>query len=358
MKLNPTKCVFGVPAGKLLGFIVSQRGIEVNPEKIEAIINMKKPECLRDVQRLTGCVAAVSRFVSRLGEKALPLYKLLKKTDNFVWNEAADEAFETLKKMLSTTHILAAPLPRESMLLYIAATNRVVSVVMVVERTEDGKPQKVQRPVYYISEVLSESKERYPHYQKLVYGVYMATKKLRHYFQEHEVTVVAETPVGEIIRNREATGRVAKWAIEMAAHTINYEPRKAIKSQALVDFMSDWTESQLMTRKPDNLYWKLYFDGSKLIDGSGAGVVLVSPKGDKLQYVLQIHFTATNNVAEYEALLHGLRMAKEMGIDRIECYGDSDLVVQQCTGTWDAEDPNMALYRRAIDKIGAHFAGF
>ena len=102
----------------------------------------------------------------------------------------------------------------------------------------------------------------------------------------------------------------------------------------------------------------MYFDGSKLIDGSGAGVVLVSPKGDKLQYVLQIHFTATNNVAEYEALLHGLRMAKEMGIDRIECYGDSDLVVQQCTGTWDADDPMMAEYRRTVDKIGAHFAGF
>ena len=100
MKLNPMKCVFGVPAGKLLGFIVSERGIEVNPDKIDAIIKMKKPQCVRDVQRLTGCVLAVSRFVSRLGEKALPLYKLLKKTDKFVWNEVADEAFEALKKML------------------------------------------------------------------------------------------------------------------------------------------------------------------------------------------------------------------------------------------------------------------
>ena len=155
------------------------------------------------------------------------------------------------------------------MLLYIVATNRVVSVTMVVERKEEGKAQSVQRPVYYVSEVLTESKERYPHYQKLVYGVYMAARKLRHYFQEHEITVVSSAPVGEIIRNREATGRVAKWAIEMAAHSIKYEPRKAIKSQALVDFINDWTEMQEMTRKPDSLYWKMYFDGSKLIDGSG-----------------------------------------------------------------------------------------
>jgi hypothetical protein len=105
MKLNPTKCVFGVPAGKLLGFIVFERGIEVNLEKIDAILKMEKPRCIRDVQRLAGCVAAVSRFVSRLGEKALPLYHLLKKADKFIWNAEADAAFENLKKTLSMTPV-------------------------------------------------------------------------------------------------------------------------------------------------------------------------------------------------------------------------------------------------------------
>ena len=117
MMLNPLKCVFGVPAGKLLGFIVSHRGIEVNPEKIKAILNIKRPTCLKDVQQLTGCVAAVSRFVSRLGEKALPLYKLLKKADKFVWDDAADSALQELKTMLSSTPVLAAPVESEPMLL-------------------------------------------------------------------------------------------------------------------------------------------------------------------------------------------------------------------------------------------------
>jgi ribonuclease HI len=358
MKLNPTKCIFGVPAGKLLGFIVSQRGIEVNPEKIDVILKMEKPCCVRDVQRFAGCVDAVSRFISRLGEKALPLYRLLKKAGKFVWNVEADTAFEDLKRILSTALVLAAPMPKEPMLLYIAATNRVVSVVVAVERPEDGKAHNMQQPVYYVSEVLKESKQRYPHYHKLAYGVFLATRRLKHYFQEHPVKVISTAPLANIIQNCEATGRVTKWAIELAAHTITYKPRRAIKSQALADFLVDWTESQQIHEPAESKYWHMYFDGSKMIEGSGAGVVLESPKGDKLEYVLQIHFTATNNVAEYEALLHGLRMAKEMGITRIVCHGDSDLVIQQCNGTYDTVDPNMAAYRQAVDKIGEHFAGF
>ena len=134
MKLNPDKCTFGVPAGKLLGFLVSSRGIEVNPGKIHAIENRKLPVRLKDVQKFTGCLASLSRFISRLGEKALPLYQLMKKSKTFVWTPQADVVFNDLKKMLSTTPVLASPLPKEPMLLYIAATNRVVSVAMVVER--------------------------------------------------------------------------------------------------------------------------------------------------------------------------------------------------------------------------------
>ena len=179
-----SKCFFGVPAGKLLGFIVSERGLEVNPEKIRAIIDIKKPTCLKDVQKLTGSAAAVSRFISRLGDKALPLYRLLKKTKTFVWTEEADAALAQLKDALVSAPILASPLPQEPMLLYMVATNLVISAVVVVERKEEGKELPEQRPVYYISEVFSESKQRYPHYQKLAYGVFFAARKLRHYFQE------------------------------------------------------------------------------------------------------------------------------------------------------------------------------
>jgi hypothetical protein len=129
MKLNPAKCTFGVPTGKLLGFLVSSRGSEENPGKIRAIERMQLPQDLKDVQKFTGCLESLSRFVSQLGEKALPLYQLKKKSDTFVWTLQADAAFKDLKRMLSTVLILASPFPKEPMLLYIAATNKVVSAV-------------------------------------------------------------------------------------------------------------------------------------------------------------------------------------------------------------------------------------
>jgi hypothetical protein len=223
--------------------------------------------------------------------------------------------------------VLAALASREPMLLYIIATPRVVSIVIVVERIKEGKQLPVQRSVYYLSEVLTLSKKNYPHYQKVAYGVYMAARKLKHYFEEHPIMVVSTTPISEIIGCKDATSRVAKWAVELAAHTIQYKPRTTIKSQILADFFADWGENQYLPLAPDSTYWRMKFDGSKMRGGLGAGIVLTSPKGDKLHYVLQIHFNASNNLTEYEALVHGLKLAKEIGIQRILCFGDSDLVV-------------------------------
>ena len=135
-------------------------------------------------------------------------------------------------------------------------------------------------------------------------------------------------------------------------------PRTAIKCQALVDFINDWAELHMPKEKPDNTYWTIHFDGSRQLEGSGAGVVLASPRGDKFCYVLRLMFPCTNNAAEYEALLHGLRMAKEMNLSRVRCFGDSDSVAQQVSGTWDSKDPLMAAYRREVDAIAGHFKGY
>jgi hypothetical protein len=134
IKLNPKKCSFGVPTGQLLGYLISERGIEGNPEKIQAIINMQPPRTLRHVQQLTGRLAALSRFISKLGKKALPFYRLLRKTDNFTWTQEAQIAFDDLKRRLLTSPVLVTPREKEPMLLYIAATNQVVSSVLFVER--------------------------------------------------------------------------------------------------------------------------------------------------------------------------------------------------------------------------------
>ena len=252
--------------------------------------------------------------------------------------------------------MLVAPISKEPLLLYIVATGQVASTVLTVEREEEGKAYKVQRAVYYLSEVLTPSKQQYPHYQKLVYGIYMTMKKVAHYFSDHSVTVVSDAPLPEILNNKDATGRVAKWAIELLPLDIKFEAKKAIKSQAIADLLAEWIEQQLLTQVHSE-HWTMFFDGSKMLNGSGAGVVLVSPRGDKLRYVLQIHFDSSNNEAEYEALLYGLRMAISLGVRRLMVYGDSDLVVNQVMKEWDVRSPAMTGYCNAVRKLEKKFEG-
>jgi hypothetical protein len=154
-KLNPNKCIFSVPSGKLLGFNISHCGIEANLEKISAIISMKAPTCIKDVQKMTGCMAALNRFISKPGEWGLHFFKLLKHQEKFVWTPEVDQALAQLKDFLSKAPVLTAPRKGEQLLLYLAATTHVVSTAIIVERQEDGHAYPVQRPVYFVSEVLS-----------------------------------------------------------------------------------------------------------------------------------------------------------------------------------------------------------
>ena len=178
MEAQPTKCIFGVRAGKLLGFIVSSQGIKANPTKINAIRFMKPPRCKKGLMKLTGCMAALSRFISRLGDRGLPFFKLLRKSNKFEWNEEATAAFQQLKDFLTTPPVLTAREDGVTLLLYIAATTHVVSTALVVERDEPGHVYKVQPPVYFISEVLGESKLHYPQVQKLLYAILITSRKM------------------------------------------------------------------------------------------------------------------------------------------------------------------------------------
>jgi hypothetical protein len=246
-KLNPTKCVFGVPSGKLLGFIISNWGIEANPVKITAITDMGAPATIKDVQKLTGCMAALNRFISRLGERGLSFFKLLKRQDKFQWTEKAERALQDLKHHLQSPPVLTAPLSGEDLLLYIAATTHVVNSAIVVERSKEGHVFGLQRPVYFISKVLSKSKVRYPAVQKLLYAILITSRKLRYYFDEYKITMITDFPLADILHNQDAMGRISKWAVELGALSIDFNPCTAIKSQALVDFMAEWRENQIPT---------------------------------------------------------------------------------------------------------------
>src|SRR3954453_4001156 len=245
IKLNPKKCFFGVPRGQVLVYLISARGIEANPEKIKAVIDMAPLSNLKQIQQLAGRVAALSRFIVRLGEKALPFNALMRKPCKFEWTTEAQTAFDQLKRVLSTSPILVTPHEREPMLLYIPATTQVVSTVLVVEREEAGKIHGLQRLVYYLSEVLTPAKQRYPHHQKLAYAVWHTASKLYHYFMEHPIIVVSEAPLKQILTNPNENGRVSQWVIDLSPWEITYAHRTTIKSQVLPDFFVDCTEAQL-----------------------------------------------------------------------------------------------------------------
>jgi hypothetical protein len=280
-------------------------------------------------------MAALNRFISKLGERGLPFSKLLKHQEKFVWTLEVDQALAQLKDILSKPPVFTAPRKGEELLLYLAATTHVVSTVIVVERQEDGHAYPVQRPVYFFSEVLSESKARYQPVQKILYAVLITSQKLQYYFPEYSISVLTDYPLGDILRNQDATGRISKWAVELGTLTIDFKPRTAIKSQALVDFMAEWRENQLPTPTERPEHWVMYFDGSLNFEGADAGVLLISLTGEQLKYILQIFWKVSNNEAEYEALLHGLLLAASLGIKQLLPYGDSAVVINQVNKSWD-----------------------
>jgi hypothetical protein len=315
------------------------------------------------VQRLTRCMAALSRFISRLGEKGMSFYKLLKKVDIFQWTAEAQQALEALKKFLTTPPVLKPPRrampgqPAEDLLLYISCTTHVVSTTLVVERAEEGHAYPVQYPVYFISEVRRPAKIRYPQVQKLLYTVLLAALKLRYYFDDHKVIVVIGFPIGDIIHNKEAIGRIAKWACELGAHDIEFRPRTVIKTQALVDFISEWTEHQVPESPEVTEIWRMYFDGSLRLQGAGAGILFIAPGSEQLKYALQLLFPASNNAVEYEALVHGLSIMVSLGIKKLMVYGDSLVVISQINKDWDCSTNSMGKYCAAVRNLEDKFEG-
>jgi hypothetical protein len=271
---------------------------------------------------LTGRLALLNRFISRSTERNLPFFEILKSAEVFQWGPAQQKAFEELKQYLIDLTTLTPPLPGALLLLYVATSHSAVNVVLVQEK-QDGQVKR-QAPVYFVSEVLSLSKKNYTELEKVLYAMLMASRKLWHYFQVYHIIVPSSQPLKDIMRNREATGRIEKWAAKLNEFTIDYVHRSSIQSQALADFIADWTpEAQEEETNKDAKAWTVFCDGFWGTFGAGATAVLVAPSKVRTCYTTRLDFSCTNNIAEYEALLLGLRKLKAMGMRRAILKTDS-----------------------------------
>ncbi|XP_065017743.1 uncharacterized protein LOC135644202 [Musa acuminata AAA Group] len=323
MRLNPAMCAFSITSGKFLGFIIHERGIDANPEKVQAVINMQSPQTIKDLQRLNGRLAAMSRFLAR-----------------------------SVKQRLAGLPRLALVSPGEKLDLYLAASRHAVSSILIKENSGE------QLPIYYISHVLNGPEERYPPIEKLALALVLSARKLRPYFQAHPVEVITDQPLRQILSKFDLGGRLLKWAVELGEYDVRYMPRTAIKAHFVADFIAELTQIEDVDLEQPSEGWVLHVDGSANSKGAGAGLVLLAPDERSFERSLCFGFQATNNEAEYEALLAGLRLALEMQVDAIHVLTDLQLVAEQLSGEYEARDLVMAKYLAQVKNLIAKFPHF
>nr|GEX36498.1 reverse transcriptase domain-containing protein [Tanacetum cinerariifolium] len=320
--VNPKKCSFGLAKGVFLGYVITPEGIKPSPDKTSAVLQLPSPQEIKEVQSLNGKLASLNRFLSKSAEKSLSLFQTLKKC---------------IKKRLPLDY------GNEASVLAVETTS--VSSPSVGSTQASGRADYT--PVYFISRALHGPKLNYSPMEKLVLSLVFAAKRLRRYFQAHPIAVITDQPIKQVMSHPDAAGRLQKWSIMLGEHYITYRPRTSIKGQILADFLnkipSNASQGKSVAETQEES-WTLFTDGSSCVDGSGAGLILTNPDGVEFTYALRFQFAASNNKAEYEALIVGLRIATEMGVKNIQANVDSKLVVNQVLGTYVAKEDSMIKY--------------
>ncbi|XP_074336590.1 uncharacterized protein LOC141673747 [Apium graveolens] len=259
--------------------------------------------------------------------------------------------------------MLAKPEDEEMLILYLAVSEYSVSTVLVKEEVSH------QWPVYYVSKRLLDAETRYTNMEKLVYAIILAARKLRPYFQAHRIEVRTAYPIRHILHKPKSSGRMLKWAVELGQFDLEYCPRTAIKGQALADFLLEFdaevddkaivlaeltSQGSSQDEKRQELphpWWILHIDRAMNNNGSGAGIFLITPEGHRLMSAIHFKFYATNNDAEYEALINGLKLALEVWAMNLIVRSDSELVMNQVNAGFQARGPRTELYMRCAQRL-------
>ncbi|GAA0173288.1 hypothetical protein LIER_26940 [Lithospermum erythrorhizon] len=295
---------------------------------------MNLPKNYKDIQKLTGCLAALSRFISQSGERNLPFFKNLRKasTKKFYWDDECNEAFEALKQYLGSPRLLSRPEEGEELQLYLAVVEGAVN-------------------------------ERYLITDKFAFALVISTHKLKPYNESHPIVMVTDQPLKIILTSPALSGRMTTWVAELSEFDITYTPRTSIKAQILADFLIECTIRQpLKINGPKELQeptqitkWVVYVDGARNSKGAWAGIMIQGPDRLKMEYALRFSFEATNNEAKYEAMIVGLMLVKHLGVKWEIVKGDSKLVMDQINGECGVKNENLMKYHEKAMTIAKGF---
>ncbi|XP_042387010.1 uncharacterized protein LOC121978780 [Zingiber officinale] len=297
---------------------------------------------LKEAQRLMGQITALSRFISKTADRSLPFFKILRRATKFQWDAEWDKAFEELKVYLNSLPVLAKPVAAEALRVYLPSTEYAVGSALV-------RPDDEEQSVYFLSHILKDAESRYTGLEKLAFALVLATRRLRPYFLAHPIVVMTNNPLGRVLLNPEASDRLIKWTTELSELDIRYHPRTAIKAQSLTDFVIEVPDPE------PEATWRVYVDRSSTRQGSEIGVMLISPHGEWMHLSVRLDYRATNNEAEYEALIVGLQAARHMGASKVLIHSDSQLAAQQLSGTFEINNVRLKLYAGAFEKLKASF---
>ncbi|XP_048502887.2 uncharacterized protein LOC125498679 [Beta vulgaris subsp. vulgaris] len=295
-------------------------------------------------------MASLTRFISKSADKALPFFALLRGNKKFEWGEDQSKAFAAVKEHLKKLPTITRPETGDVLQLYVSASPKTVAAVLLVEK------EKRQCPIYFISHILNGPESHYQLVEKMALAVIIAARKLRPYFDCHPIQVLTNQPLEKALQKMDSSGRLLKWAVELSEYDIQYKPRTAIKAQALADFMVEASYEEEEIEQKES--WLLEVDGSAADSGSGAGIVMTSPEGNTFQYAIRFGFPASNNEAEYEAAIAGLRMCLAAGAQQVLLKTDSQLVSGQLKGDFEVRGANMAKYVQKAKELIAQLRRF
>ncbi|KAG9446524.1 hypothetical protein H6P81_012652 [Aristolochia fimbriata] len=303
---------------------------------------MSEPKNVSELKSFQGHLAYIRRFISNLAGKCQPFSRLLKKDTPFEWDESCRNAFNNIKAYLTKPPVLVAPIVDKPLLLYIAAQEKSVGALLA-QCDENNK----DRSLYYLSRTMVGAELNYSPIEKTCLALIFAIQKLRHYLLAHSTNLISRAdPLKYIMSRPILFGRLAKWVLLLSEFEINFVPQRAIKGQAVANFLADHPvpgEWELTEEFPDEEIflvevlppWEMYFDGATRRSGADAGVLFVSLWKDLLPYSFVLTQTCSNNEAEYQAILLGLGMAVEMKLPQLNIYGDSALVINQLAGEFE-----------------------